>query len=311
MEDRALRRSASPKGKRVTHGAEDKTAIRVQRASVFDELGRFVPNLVAETKWGTFLVDTSDSRVGRKLFVNQGRSEMRTLRNVMRALEELGQASRVLGKTFVDVGANIGTTTIPALLVHGFSAAIAFEPEPSNFRLLRVNAILNGLDDRVRALQVAVSDVAGSGTLLVHGDNSGAHQLVGSGSSGADEFTGSIQVRLVSLDQLVAESVLDPTEVGLLWIDVQGHEGSVLRGATKLVERSIPVVLEFDAVELERSGDLESVLDVAAGYGHYVDMRAMDKATQGPQARRPISELRAFAEAAAEADTGFTDLLLV
>ncbi len=60
------------------------------------------------------------------------------------------------GETLVDVGANVGLYTLYAAL-RG-ARVFAFEPESQNYALLNRNVFLNGLGDRVTALNVALSD---------------------------------------------------------------------------------------------------------------------------------------------------------
>jgi FkbM family methyltransferase len=81
------------------------------------------------------------------------------------------------GRTLIDVGANVGTTIIPALLTFPFTRAVALEPEPENFITLRLNLVLNGLDDRATAFQVAASDQVGELDLVVNRSRSGKHWI--------------------------------------------------------------------------------------------------------------------------------------
>ncbi|RPJ80913.1 MAG: hypothetical protein EHM18_17695, partial [Acidobacteria bacterium] len=43
-------------------------------------------------------------------------------------------------------------------------------------------------------------------------------------------------------------------ETGLVWVDIQGHEGHFLRGAQSLLRRGVPIVTEFWPYAIERSG---------------------------------------------------------
>src|SRR5262245_2250230 len=89
------------------------------------------PYLVAEKRGSHFGVPTE---VASKLFAGVSRSEFVVLD---RAVETIRRSSAVGGGLLVDVGANIGTTTIPAVTTCGFEAAVAIEPDPDNARLLR------------------------------------------------------------------------------------------------------------------------------------------------------------------------------
>ncbi|MFQ6006808.1 MAG: FkbM family methyltransferase [Woeseia sp.] len=60
--------------------------------------------------------------------------------------------------TIVDIGAHNGVTSIGMLCPGELEQAIAREPEPRNFSMLRRSVALNGLKDRVVSLSFAVSD---------------------------------------------------------------------------------------------------------------------------------------------------------
>jgi hypothetical protein len=64
---------------------------------------------------------------------------------------------RAGGGTYLDVGANIGLTTIP-VAKQASVRCIAFEPEPTNFENLRVNIDANCSSCNVEIRQVAVYD---------------------------------------------------------------------------------------------------------------------------------------------------------
>ncbi|MFO1183640.1 MAG: FkbM family methyltransferase [Bauldia sp.] len=130
---------------------------------------------------------------------------------------------------FVDVGANIGTQTIYAMKSGRFASGIAIEPDLANFHLLTTNLALNGLTDRVEALNVAASDRIGRATLNRSLTNHGAHTI---SVDGTDIALGPLR------------DILGGRQVGLLWIDVEGHEPEVVRGLP--ADFSAPMVLEFN-----------------------------------------------------------------
>ena len=220
-----------------------KTRLRARRLA-FDHAHRLTPFVAVERDGLTLLVATWDMGLGRKLFAHRRRKEMRVLARVVAALEARG--SSLAGSTLVDVGANIGTTSLAALAWHGFERVVAIEPDRENARLLRASAALNGLEGRVRVVEAAAGAAVGESVLVRSGRNSGAHRVAGAGEAGT-------RVSVTTLDALVDEGVIAPAEVGLVWIDAQGSEADVLAGASSLVERRVPLVLELgmgDPVEL-------------------------------------------------------------
>ncbi len=283
----------------------------LSRARFFDLAAGFTPVLGVKAKGGaTYLVSTEDRRLGMRLFSHRQRSEMIVLRQALKVLAELGLADRAIRGTFVDVGANIGTSTITALLEHGFRDALACEPAPGNYRLLRLNAMLNGLDDRVRTVPAAVSDREGPLHLSLHRANSGGNAVVATGTKKPPRWDSTIAVEGTTLDALVKSGVLVAEDVGLVWIDVQGHEGHVLQGASSLVERGVPIVLEFHPGMLSRAGGLHGLEEaVAAHYEQVIDLRCVSRERLD---KRPSSAIEELSAAYSSRERGkMTDLLLV
>lgn len=185
------------------------------------------------------------------------------------ALDHVGPRRGV----FVDVGANIGTTCLPALHVHEFRRAIAIEPEQSNARLLAANAALNGLSERITIHQVAASDRTGTLRLSIHPSNSGGHRV----TEGAGQ-----EVAATTLDSLLEAEGVSPADVGLLWIDVQGHELAVLRGAGSLLAARVPFVVEQTLPsELEWGELTRGYVPISLGSGAVDDVLFVDEAHAG------------------------------
>ena len=229
----------------------------------------------------TYVVATDDEGVARNIFLRSSRPEFIVL---PRALRLLGpDAAR---GCFVDVGANIGTTTIPAVARHGFDTAVACEPSPSNTPLLRANCALNGVADRVRIVEAAVS--AARGTLEFDVSKTPGRHKVAAAGAGA-----TLTVPAVSLDALAADGVLTPADVGLLWIDAQGHEPEVLTGASSLLGRRVPVVTAIRRHKLARTGTADALASLFESYDTFVDLREphLDEAGWEPTLR-PAATLR-------------------
>lgn len=284
------------------------------RAAFFDEAVGNAELLGVGTRWGTFVVSTGDRTVGRSLFTRRVRGEMSVLDRAAMLLESFGVPRRPV---FVDCGANIGTTTISALHSSGFERAFALEPEPSNFRLLKANLALNDLDERTIARQVAVSSTAGTLELRIHPTNWGGHEIVAGGTPPSLKIPArtieTVQIEAVTLDDLVDAGTLVPSDIGLLWLNVQGHEGAILAGGEQVLATKAPVVFQFFPAMLERAGGLEDIYRLAETYYEtFVDMRTVTVAGDGLEAnRRPVDELREMGAVIAAGERRFTDVLVL
>ena len=63
-----------------------------------------------------------------------------------------------------------------------------------------------------------------------------------------------VDVSTIPLDELLSRNKIDVEQIGLVWIDTQGHEGYVLSAAKSLEQAKVPIVLEFWPYGLKRSG---------------------------------------------------------
>lgn len=196
--------------------------------------------------------------------------------------------------TFIDVGANIGTQTIYALQTGLFTRAICFEPEPRNYRLLRANLILNGLEQNASTFQMAVSDATGKVEFEISIENIGDHRVSLTNDDGEFNEKGRarISVSRAPLDELLATAGVSAAQISMLWTDTQGHEDAVLAGASSIRRSNVPVLLELWPYALERSGGTQRLLDILReAYTHFYDLNERSQ----PR-RRPISDLNAVVE---------------
>lgn len=135
------------------------------------------------------------------------------------------------GDVVLDVGANVGLTTLVAARAVGEGGKVyAFEPHPAVFAFLKDNLALNGAANVV-AENVALGDR--EGTVRISDMRSDDHNFVDSSGAG-------IEVPQRRLDRLDTGE----RRVSLLKIDVEGYERFVLEGAARTLERTDCVFFE-------------------------------------------------------------------
>jgi FkbM family methyltransferase len=219
--------------------------------TIFNVLARRGHLIYCDRPAGKFFVDPSDRAVGGHL-IWKGDFQLAELEQVVGLLRKHGRISAdgLASKTFIDVGANIGTQTVYALNHGWFGRAISFEPEPRNFRLLKLNLAANQLDDRVAVFGAAVGATAGSAVLNLHPRNKGAHSIAIIPTHDSSE---TVEVEVVALKDTLAGMGLSASDVGLVWIDAEGAEPDVIEGMAELLGR-VPLVLEYtpDRYDAER-----------------------------------------------------------
>lgn len=152
------------------------------------------------------------------------------------------------GDLTVDAGANIGYMTgLLAVRAGTGGRVLAFEPHPQVAERLRANVarVARRSDAApVDVRQTGLSETAGSAQLLSPADAGANHGLafIGSGESG-------VSIRTERLDDVIGADT-----VGVMKLDVEGHEPAVLAGAGGLLARKVirHVVFEDHAIGTSR-----------------------------------------------------------
>jgi FkbM family methyltransferase len=139
----------------------------------------------------------------------------------------------------LDLGGHIGSFSIQInALLHGNCEIHIYEPEKSNFCLIKKNIALNN-STNIHAFNKAVSSAVGSTMLYINREHSGAHQL----GTKLSYKTEAIPVEVTTFESVFAEWG-DNQGIDILKIDVEGSEYDVLFPAEELVKQCRIIVGE-------------------------------------------------------------------
>jgi len=166
------------------------------------------------------------------------------------------------GDVVIDIGGHIGYfTLIFAKLVGSEGKVFTFEPEPTNFEILRKNVEMNCYQNVVLE-QKAVSDKNGTCELFVGQSSSGANRIYQPKKTKTQKFRPSI-ASTVRLDDYFANSDLT-NKIKFIKMDVEGAELLALRGMRNILQsnKTLTIFTEFIKNALEDAGtDPSEMLD--------------------------------------------------
>jgi FkbM family methyltransferase len=189
---------------------------------------------------------------GRKYRILQGLGEERA---DVRLVASLCDPDRVS----LDIGADVGEFSI-AMLASSRSV-IAFEPRPTQAQDLV--SMFTAVGVPVKVEPVALSDKPGVTTMRVVESEPG-RSTIDTGNVLNDVDGGGVQsidVPVKRLDDLHLD------DVGLIKVDVEGHELAVLRGATETLTRNQPVLV-VEAEERHHPNAVSEITELLAGLGY-------------------------------------------
>lgn len=223
---------------------------------------RFRKSKTLATKQGVFtLLLEVDDPISKSLYV-RGEYELDLVSEAMCFIRKLKELPKGKG-TVLDIGANNGIISIGMIVTGELDKAIAIEPEPRNFSVLRKNVEQNHLESAIICLNYAVSDSKSTLQFELSETNYGDHRVRIQKSLAdtnlkelySESKRQVIDIEANTLDNLLAdlnERICD--DISVIWIDVQGYEGYVFSGAKRLLSNDIPVVSEIWPYGIQRAG---------------------------------------------------------
>lgn len=173
------------------------------------------------------------------------------------------------GGTVLDIGADIGYyTLLTGKLVGENGKVFAFEPDPSDFNLLKKNIAVNGYKN-ITPVNKAVSN------------RSGKAQFSLTISSIGNVYT-DIEEKLITVDTITLDEFFKDYsgKIDLIKMDIEGAEGKALQGMFNLLKKNenIIIITEYHPRHLKRLGTKpENYLDMLEEHGFVIHHINEDK----------------------------------
>lgn len=215
-----------------------------------------------------------DDLIGQRVMAT-GAFERTQFEGIDRMLDEPSFAGVAIDRDglFVDVGANIGLFSIA--YAGRFPAVLAVEANPDTHAVLKANMGLRRITNVVTACEAA-SDGHRRGR--IHVPTNGNLGWATLDATHHDIPVEATDVACRPLDALVAEHG-GGRRVGLVKIDVEGHELSVLKGAEEVLRRDRPVIL-FEVLDARQGRACGEFLE-GLGYGRFWTFRRAGRGRLG------------------------------
>ena len=162
------------------------------------------------------------------------------LQDLLQAYPDLVGDGNVL-----DIGANIGyTATVLARAIKPNRRVFAFEPEPSNFRILQQTALQPEFENKIVPGQCAVGAEDGRIPLWINLRHHGDHRIITDQFRSVHPGSMGVSVPLISIDSFLENK---QGQVSFVKIDVQGYELAVCQGMQNTLRQTpdITIFLEF------------------------------------------------------------------
>ena len=186
---------------------------------------------IANTKYGQFAYLGNEEYIGHSL--SQGRSWEESLVECVKPY--------VTGKVVLDIGAHIGTHTVP--YAKHAKQVYSFEPQEAIFKLLTFNIKANGLENvtlfnncvghenRLCNISSKFNDSTSCGKPINYRSDIPANY------GGVQLGEGGQETQMIAIDDLQLD------KVDYMKVDVEGAENLVFYGARQTISRCLPTIL--------------------------------------------------------------------
>ena len=195
----------------------------------------YIYGFITKSQQGIYACMSHDNTIGLGL-----------LGNGVSGAGDLSLINRIAGdKEILFVGAHIGTLAIPSC--HRFKHVTAIEANPETYKFLKVNVILNELEN-INIYQAAA-----------HADKRTISFIAGEGNSGGSKIYPEnphphyleTKHKIVKLETVRLDELLQAKEFEVIVMDIEGSEIFALRGMPILLKKSKILFIEFITFHLE------------------------------------------------------------
>jgi FkbM family methyltransferase len=185
----------------------------------------------------TMVLSLNDPGISREL-LHFGEREVEAtemMRTIYTNLEQQNDDKVVI----IEIGANRGYYAFQACKILGDVGEVyAIEPAPENIKALKEGKNINDFDSTLRVDQMAIGNENGESKLLIS-NHSNCHTL-GKIQSAPEsiqrKYNGETRyVKVMTLDDYVDLNGIDPAEIDVVRMDVEGYEWHVFDGMDSII----------------------------------------------------------------------------
>lgn len=164
-------------------------------------------------------------------------------------------SNQLIKGSAVDIGANIGNHSL--YFSRYYSEVFSFEPNPRTFKLLEINS---SLVNNITPFNFGLSDMIGNVPMQFCKENMGGSKIVSEDKKGSNI----VNIEVKPFDSIAHEFNLP---IGLIKLDVEGHEYAAISGAKNAIKINKPIIL-FEQAAVDFKNGISPVIELLKSFGY-------------------------------------------
>ncbi|HEU5052178.1 MAG TPA: FkbM family methyltransferase [Hanamia sp.] len=175
------------------------------------------------------------------------------------------------GDLVIDIGANIGDTTVPMAFAAGsVGLTLAFDPNPLAFKILEKNASLNTKLTNIKPIPFAISKEDQEYFFISSEASFGNGAISSSRESIHGKFIHDKKVKGVNLEKFLSENYNDwLPKLSFIKVDAEGYDKEIIKSISGLIQSYKPVIVAecFDVLSKDEKIEL---FDILSGFNYRI-----------------------------------------
>ena len=173
------------------------------------------------------------------------------------------------GDLAIDIGANIGDTTVPmALAAGGSGITLGFDPNPYVFKILQANAALNKGRQNIVPLLYAITEKEEEFYYISSEASFGNGGISPTKESIHGKFVYPEKIKGVNLLEFLEKNYSDRVQrLSFIKIDTEGYDKEIIKSISSLLTKYKPAIVAESFGEASRDAKIE-LYDVIARLGY-------------------------------------------
>ncbi len=151
------------------------------------------------------------------------------------------ESKKLIRGIALDVGANYGMHSLR--FAKHYKYVHSFEPHPAVYKLLSTNVCFNNPNKNIHTHNIGLSQSKSISTLFDHKSRNIGGSTLEKNKISANQNTVTFQCKLDTMDAIFLDI---EDRIGLIKIDTEGHEASVILGGSKTINKYKPVIIFED-----------------------------------------------------------------
>jgi FkbM family methyltransferase len=206
-------------------------------------------HILLDTNYGMYIVNTSSRIIGKKSYYNNIPYSTKSVEKVLKILNK----ENINFDCFVDIGANIGTSSISAAFINKNTNFLCIEGSEENFDLLKKNVKINNLENRFELHNTLVGSKDNPRLFTEFKEEKGCSRIF-ENKEELERYKKKFGFKVHSVKEVITKKIETILKENLdkklfFWIDIEGLDLEILN--SDIVKNHSPIFFEFNPTFLK------------------------------------------------------------